>query len=861
MQPELWPQVEPLLAEVLLLPVERREPHLQALQGRPQIVCDEVRQLIACEDQAETFLEMPALNLLASDEDLDSPDLGQRLGPYRLVGVLGVGGMSTVYLGRREDQVFEGQVAIKVLRQELAGRSFRRRFQQERQILASLQHPHIARLLDGGTTDNGRPYLVLEWVQGLPIDRFCDRHRLSLRQRVRLMIQVCEAVEHAHRSLLVHRDLKPSNILVQEDRQPKLLDFGIAKILEEGSLPVSQEVTGTYLRPMTLPYASPEQVRGEAVTTASDTYALGVVLYRLLIGQSPYRLEESSTRELEAAILGQAPVCSGEAVIAADLHDAQTAADARQTDLRAWRRGLEGDLGTVLAKALRKEPERRYGSARELGEDLGRFLEHRPILARADSWPYRFSKLVRRNPWACGAAAVALTFLVLLAVVSTVQARRITQQRDFAVTARQESQQVTEFLVDLLESGAPGTAGGGAQLTVREVLQRSTVKLEELSDQPQLKAQLAATLGEVFLSLELVAEAEPLLRQAVDQRRDLLGAEHPMFARSLAALASWHRLMGSLPEAAQMQQEALDVQLRLLPPDDPALIKSLRDLGLIHYDQGDFVQAEARFRQVLEIQESGSEDRPTDRANTHNDLAFSLHAVGNYQQAELHYRKALELLEAGGEGDQAAVAAIFNNLASVLQEQGKVEPAETLFRDSIALRQKLYGVDNVKVAAPVNKLAWMKLYLGEPADLQEAEELFEQALRLRLEHFGEDHPMTAFSRIARARLWLEHGRAADAEREARLALAQFEGKLPEDHWRCRIGDLVLGGSLLRQGKLEEGVTVLGTAYDSLKASIGAAEPRTRDVLALLIEAQEAVGNATEAEALRQQILPPAGQME
>ncbi len=859
MRPELWPQVESLLDEVLALPTERREPHLRDGQGRSQEVCDEVLHLVACEEEAETFLELPALALLVGDENLDAPDLGQRLGPYRLVRVLGVGGMSTVYLGRREDQVFEGQVAIKVLRQELVGPTFRRRFQQERQILASLQHPHIARLLDGGTTDNGRPYLVLEWVRGLPIDRFCDRHRLSLRQRVRLMIQVCEAVEHAHRNLLVHRDLKPSNILVQEDRQPKLLDFGIAKILEEGSLPVPQEITGTHLRPMTLPYASPEQVRGEAVTTASDAYALGVVLYRLLTGQGPYRLEENSTRELESAILEQTPASGSEAVTVTDLHDAQTAASARRTDLRAWRRGLEGDLETVLAKALRKEPERRYGSARELAEDLGRFLEHRPILARSDSWFYRFRKLVRRNPWASGAASAALSFLVLLAVVSTEQARRIARERDYAVAARQESQQVTEFLIDLLDSGSPDAAGGGAQLTVREVLRRSTVRLEELSDQPQLKAQLAATLGELFLSLELVTEAEPLLRQAVDLRRSLFGTEHPAVAGSLGALATWYRLTGDLSEAQRLQKEALDLQVRLLGPDDPVLAKSLMGLGLIHYDQGEFALAEARFREALRIRNLRADIAPRDQADTHNDLAFSLHAVGKYQQAESHYREALKLLETGGEGNQAARSVILNNLASVLQEQGKVEQAEPLFRDSIVLRQEIYGATNVKVAAPVNKLAWMKMYLGEPEDLSEAEELFEQALRLRLEHFGGEHPMTAFSRIARARIWLELGRAAAAEQEARQALAQLEGKLPEDHWRRRIGDFVLGGALLRQEKPEEGERLLRSAYESLKASIGAAEPRTRDALALLIEAQEALGNRSEAAALRQEVLPPAGQ--
>ncbi len=837
MRLELWPEVEPLLEEALALPVEHRETFLEERSGERPEICEAVQRLLSSEEEVETFLERPVLELLRPSGSPDAPDLGDRLGPYRLVEVLGAGGMGTVYLGRREDQAFEATVAVKILRHGLNAGSFRQRFHQERQILASLQHPRIARLLDGGTTPDGRPYLVLELVRGMPIDEFCTAHDTSVEDRLRLMIQVCEAVDHAHRNLLVHRDLKPNNILVGEDGEAKLLDFGIAKILEEGAQGVAGEMTGTLFRPMTLPYASPEQVRGEAVTTASDTYSLGVILYRLLAGTSPYRLEDTTRQELERAIREQNPRPVSEATV------------------RSWPRSLRGDLDTILAKALRKEADRRYGGARDLGEDLTRVLEHRPIAARPDSRTYRFQKLLRRNPLASGAIASVAGLLLLFGIVSTVQARRIARERDAALEARREAQQVTGFLVDLLKSGSPEEAGSRLGLTVREVVQRSAERLEDFNEKPALKAQVAGTLSGVFLDLDLLEEAGPVVREALELRRRLFKPPHPALAESLSSMGKWLSLMGDLTAAQRYQEQALAMWKELGGESSLPVAENLNELALVYYDQGRFQEAAPLLRRALEILHERPEAEPTDFAEANNNLAFNLHAMGEYPEAETHYRRALELWTASGMNPHPFLAAVMNNLASVLQEEGKLTEAERLFRQSIAMRRELFGESHVRVSAPINKLGWMLMYSGR---LSEAEDLFEEALKLRVIHFGPEHPRVAFSRLARARLFLEQGKPRVAQEEARRARRQLAETLVESHWRRRIGDLVLGGALLRQGRLSEAEPLLQGAYEDLEKSIGAAEPRTRDALALLIELHEARGESDIAAELRRKVLPPAG---
>ncbi|HYG63748.1 MAG TPA: serine/threonine-protein kinase, partial [Thermoanaerobaculia bacterium] len=528
--PERWRRIDGLFAEALELPPDERQGFLAAACAGDDELRSEVESLLAADAEGEegaAFLEQPAGEWLDLDE-AGGPE--RRLGPYRLLRRLGAGGMGSVYLARRDDGLYEREVAVKILRSGLEGTGALHRFLAERQILARLEHPGIARLYDGGRTTGGRPFLVMELVDGLPLDEYCDRHRLGVEERLRLFVRICAAVQHAHQNLLVHRDLKPANILVTAEGEPKLLDFGIAKRLgpesadgADGSGPV----TRTGLRVMTPSYASPEQVRGEAITTASDVYSLGVLLYELLAGRSPYRIAGGLPHEVERAICDDEPERPSQALlrISGDRPPEEIAA-ARGTRPQALRRRLRGDLDTIVLEALRKEPRRRYGSAARLAEDIERHLRNLPVAARPDSLLYRTRKLLRRRR----AAAIAVTLGALLAlgfVLSLVeQGRRLARERDKARYA-------LSFLVEAFKNADPYHTRG-RRLTAEEVLEQGAARVaRDLHGRPEVQAAVLDAIGEVYLGQGRADAAAPLLERALAMRRQDPGAAPADLANTL----------------------------------------------------------------------------------------------------------------------------------------------------------------------------------------------------------------------------------------------------------------------------------------------------------------------------------------
>ena len=439
MTPERWQQVKALFEQALERPPDERAAFLDQACHGDEALRREVRSLLSSHDDG--FLDEP-LSLDAPSGDDGAAHTGQRIGAYRLVREIGHGGMGAVYLAERADGQFHQQVAVKFVRHGVDSDTLRRRFRAERQILARLEHPHIARLIDGGVSEDGLPYLAMEYVEGTRIDHYCDAHHLSTNERLRLFLAVCEAVHYAHQNLIVHRDLKPSNILVTEGGTVKLLDFGIAKLLDDNAAATPlDEVPRTGMRVMTPEYASPEQIRGEPVTTAFDVYALGIILYELLAGQRPYRLSGLSPGEMERIVCEKAPARPSTAVTREAQTDATRAATPeeisrmRSTQPDKLRRRLAGDLDTIVMMALHKDPSRRYRSVGQLSEDLRRHLDGLPVTARPDSFAYRISKFIRRH-WMGVAAAV---FISLLGGIATTawQARVAEQQRRKALTIAQ----------------------------------------------------------------------------------------------------------------------------------------------------------------------------------------------------------------------------------------------------------------------------------------------------------------------------------------------------------------------------------------------------------------------------------------
>jgi len=437
-----WQRIEQIFLEASERPAAERIAFVRARCGEDSELQREVESLLDSELRGSRagFLGRSVIGAAGPRSDCDAADIGRLIGPYRLVERIGAGGMGTVWLAERADEQFEQQVALKLIRAELDSDEMLQRFRNERQLLARLNHPNICRLLDGGVDDRGRPYLVMERVSGLPIDAYCDAHMLGIRQRLELFREVCEAVQHAHQHLVVHRDLKPSNILMTADGAAKLLDFGIAKVLQEDAQDRTSMTIGPQ-RHFTPAYASPEQVRGEAITTASDVYSLGVVLYELLTGRRPYRLTTGSAVEIESIVCNTQPMRPSEIISEPPAPgDERGAPDSgqtpseiaarRATDSARLARTLRGDLDSILMTALRKEPHRRYSSVTAFAADIERYLSHQPVSARPDSWGYRASMFIRRNRKAAVATGAILALLLAGTIAVSVLALRLAERSD-----------------------------------------------------------------------------------------------------------------------------------------------------------------------------------------------------------------------------------------------------------------------------------------------------------------------------------------------------------------------------------------------------------------------------------------------
>ena len=670
MQPGLWQRVSPLFDRALDLAPEEREEFVESVAGGDEVLRRELVELLAADAQATEFLERPALVAEPPPPPRDGEQAGtaalpgERVGPYRLLEVLGHGGMGTVYLAER-DEGFRRRVAVKVLRRDLPLGELHERLEVERQVLARLEHPGIARLYDGGTTADGRPYLVMEHVEGEPIDTYCRRLELPVEARLRLFLEVCEAVEHAHRNLLVHRDLKPENILVTAEGSPKLLDFGIAKLLDFERFALPSRVTRTGFRPMTPAFASPEQVRGESVTTASDVYSLGVLLFHLLTGRGPYRPRTDLPHAVEAAVLEQEPPRPSE-VVAGKLA-----------------RRLSGDLDTIVHKALRKEPERRYGSVRELAEDLTRHLEYRPVLARPEGLLYRAGKLVRRHTLAVAAATLLAVVLVGFGVVTFVQSGRLARERDLAQLEGQRAARTSDLLFELL-SGADPAQAQGSELTVREVLDRGAARLADLGDQPALQAATRATLGVVYRRLGLFDRAEPLLEETLAQRRRLQAGHHPDIGVSFNNLAVLMHMKGDLEAAEDLHRRSVALHRRLFGGEHPAVALVTYNLArLVHYN-GELDEAEALYRQALAISRRAlGPHLYTSRMLQH--LARLRAERGDFAEAETLLRECVGMLGEleGPEGEQVGYR--LSQLADVVAAQGREQEAMELRRRAVEL--------------------------------------------------------------------------------------------------------------------------------------------------------------------------------
>jgi serine/threonine-protein kinase len=713
---------------------------------------------------------------------------GDRIGPYRVLRTLGVGGMGEVFLAERADAEFEQQVAIKVVFGGAIARNVQSRLRVERQILAQLDHPNIAHLLDGGSLPDGTAYIVMEYVDGIPIDAFCDSNRLDIEARLKLFQTVCAAVHYAHQNLIVHRDLKPSNILVTAAGVPKLLDFGIAKLLDERQAGHhTLAVTHADIRIMTPDHASPEQVRGDAITTSSDVYVLGVLLYRLLTGTGPFFIPSMRLTDIERAICEKVPSLPSQAVGTGDSAEARGIAEARSTSAHRLRRTLRGDVDNIVFMAMRKEPERRYGSAQQMASDIQRYLEGKPVIARRDTMSYRTAKFVRRH-WLPVAASVSVVFLILAFATTTyvqslriaAERDRVAQQRVLAERERARAEEVSSFLVNLFKLSDP-EENRGNQVTARELLDSGAKRLRAgLQGQPATKAALLSTVGEVYDSLGQYQDALPILNESLSlqpQSHDKARMD------TLLELGRARMGTGDLASSEAPLQEALHLSQSNFGATSQEAGHALWQLGKLRQQQGQFGEAKDLYNRALGIFESTFAPQ-TDVSAVLDDLAQIYAFEQQWALAKQTYERALEVDRRILGDDHPRVAIHMQNLAIVAQNVGDLKQAEALYREVIRRQERTYGDRHPETAITDGNYG---LLLQREGRLAEAEPFLRSALSMRLSLYGPANYKVGYARVSLAMLLHDKGDLPEAESEFRQALDIYDKSLPVNHqWRAAL---------------------------------------------------------------------------
>jgi len=725
--------------------------------------------------------------------------IGEKIGPYRIKRLIGQGGMSTVYLATRADDEFQKRVALKLVKRGMDTDDILRRFRNERQILASLDHPNIARLMDGGTTPDGLPYFAMEYIEGTPIDQYCDLHRLPTVRRLELFLTVCSAVHYAHQNLVVHRDIKPANILVTESGEPKLLDFGIAKVLNPELFARTVELTGVGRGLMTPEYASPEQVRGLAITTSSDVYSLGVLLYTLLTGRLPYRLTNRGLQEIERVICDTDPIRPSLTVRRTEevpteegvkrITPDQVAAQRGEAPDRLRRR-LAGDLDNIVLMALHKDPQRRYASALQFAEDIQRYFRGRPVKARADTVRYRTTKFVRRNK----GVVAALLLIVGFAAMMTVQTLRVGRERDLAAAERDKAERVSNLLVDVFRVSDPQTNREGA--TAREVLEAGAERIaRELKGQPEVRAKLLDTIGRVYQNLGLYKEAGELLEEALDLRQRTLGSQHADVAASLNSLGILRRVTSDYDGADSLLRRSLAMREKALGSEHLDVAESMNNVGEVLIDKANYASADSVFRASLRIRLRLLGKEHASVAQSLNNLGRTLYLGGSYSEADSLLRAAVEMRRRVLGADHPAVAASMSTLALSLSARMRDEEAEPLLREALAIRRRNLGKDHADVAAGMINLA---AFLGRIGKSAEAESLCLGGLEILRNALGSEHPHVAVAAANLARQLESSGNFAGAEAHYREALEICRKKLPPGHPQLLVSPVASRRAVVQQ---------------------------------------------------------------
>ncbi len=769
MEPDRWRRINDLFQSALDRKPEERSAFLQTACGGDDTLQQEIESLLAADRPTDEFTNAVGFDygvkLLEQAQEQNTP----RIGPYRMLREIGRGGMGSVFLAARADDAFQKLVAIKIIRRGLDTDDILQRFRSERQILATLDHPNITRLLDGGTTEDGRPFFVMELIEGEPIDEYCDRRSVTIAERLKIFQHVCAAVQYAHQNLIIHRDIKPGNVLVTKEGVPRLLDFGIAKLVAPSAGPSR---TTTTLRPLTPEYASPEQLRGEPITTATDVYSLGVLLYVLLTGRRPYRGTLDSPAEIERAVSEQPNRPSSVAP-------------------ETVRRQLEGDLDNIVLMALRKEPQRRYTSVEQFSEDIRRHLENLPVIARSDTPAYRASKFVRRNKGLVATAAIVFLSLSGGIVATLWQARAVRRQRDIARIEQAKASRLNAFMQEMISYTGNATTGApkrarGHDATVIDMLDDASERVDkELGEEPEVRAEMLGNIGADYL------------------------------------------VLGKYDSARRFLGEAYALDVKLFGSEDMRSAAVTYRLANLSYLSGDYADAETRIRQALPVYRKHASDPAFELqllTAILSDSAFIMRARGHLDEAESLWKEVLTYEPRQPPKYRSAQTMVKTFLAQLYIDRGDIERADAMataaasearaLANPFALTETLIDLGNVR--------RFERRY-------GEAESLIDEGTKQYAKTMGDDHPNVAFGLTLLAYTYYYEGRYDRAEREARKAFA-IADKLPKGSHIYTGAAVALGRVLNRTGRSVEAEPLLREALTTHEGTT----PRRSTTMAYLL---------------------------
>lgn len=786
----------------------------RACSGDPTLQ-DEIEAVLGADTDMVSYLRGSAAQAFI---DQGSIPPNTRIGQFQTLRLIGTGGMGEVYLARRVVGAFDELVAIKILGADRGSRAFINRFKAERQILANLRHPNIATLLDGGATPDQRPFLVMEYIEGQPIDAFCTTHQLSINDRFELFRKVCRAVHFAHRNLVIHRDLKPKNILVTAEGEPKLLDFGIAKLLSPQG---SDTVTVDGLRGFTPAYVSPEQIAGLPITTAGDIYSLGVVLFELLTDHRPYAFSaEPSIEEIRRV------VC-----------ETQPPNPSMFVPIRALRTDLRRDIDKLLHMALHKESDQRYASAEALSSEISRYLAGRPVLAQGPSLGYRVKKLLFRHK-------LASAFGIISALLTAGLLLTLALARQAAITERDRAQEIVELMVSLFESSDP-YQNLGQRISAYDVLTTASARIRsELREQPDIRATLLDTVGRVFLNLGEYDAAEDALQEALGLRQQRPDARQAELADSHIQIARVAIAINDYPRAEAILREAL--ALDILDRDPLRRARALAELGLARQEAHDFSQADASFQEALSLHQSELGDENPMLADTLRRIGRLRIDQGRFDEAEPLFLRAQRILTSHFGPDHPRVAQNLADLGLLYWEQGRSEEAmETLSR-ALALKERVFGPGHFEVARTLHDLGLQLTDLGR---FEEAEDHLGRALRIEIDLFGEDDLDVSDTHIALAVLHMRRGQYEKSDHHYRRAIEIREAMLGSSHIKVMDALRLSAGLREAEGRHEEGLAIYHRVLEQQLSILGDQHPRvasTYNNMASVYFAQKKLDQAADA---------------